>query len=201
MIKNFYLSDCLKRFFFLNRRFVLIISAILLIGVLTGIFCCAKTSITINIYYVQNLSLRLFIINKLSFIGFIFLSLLTDLILLFLIYFLSFLRFGWIIIFCILAYLCYVFGVDISVVFISFGSIKGILISLIGILPFYSITIFIMSIYSFRLICFNKQFSGNPCCNLWENEFKILLSYFFILSIIVFIQAIALFVLTKIFVF
>jgi len=199
--RNFYLSDGLKRFFFVNRKFVLIILIVMLIGVLTGVFCCAKTSITINIYYVQNIALRLIIIDKLSFIGFIFLSLLFYFILLFLIFFLSFFRFGSFFIFCILAYLCYCFGVDMSVVFISFGSLKGIFISFGAILPFYSVTIFIFFVYSFKMIGFNKQFSICGNYEIKRYELRILFSYFLILSIIIFFQGITLFVVTKIFVF
>lgn len=201
MRRNFYLSDGLKRFFFVNRKFVLIILIVMLIGALTGVFCCAKSNITINIYYVQNIPLRLIILDKLSFIGFIFLSLLFDFILLFLIFFLSFFRFGSFFIFCILAYLCYCFGVDLSVVFISFGSIKGIVISLAGIFPFCSVIVFIFFVYSFKMISFNKQSS---ICGNFETkryEMRILFSYFLILSIIIFLQGITLFVLTKIFVF
>jgi len=199
--RTFFLSDGLRRFFFVNRRFVIFIVIIMLIGILTGIFCCAKTSITINIYYVQNFPLRLMILNKLSFIGFIFLSLLFYFFLLFLIYFLSFFKFGAFLIFCILAYLCYVFGVDLTVIFISFSSIKGIVIAIVGILPFYSVMFLIICAYSFRLICLNKRLSFCGNFNIKGFEFKIMLSYFLILSIIIVLQGITLFILTKIFVF
>lgn len=201
MRRTFYLSDGLRRFFSLNRRFILFISIIMLIGMLTGIFCSAKTSIIININFVQNIPLRLIILNELSLIGFIFLSSVFIFILLFLIFFLSFFKFGAFFIFCILAYLCYVFGVDVTVVFISFGSLKGIFISIVGILPFYSMMYFIIFIYSFHLIGFNKQFSICANGDIKRYEFRILLSYFFILFILIVLQGITLLILTKIFVF
>lgn len=201
MRRGFYLSNGVQRFFSLNKKFVLIVLSIMLVGVLTGIFACAKSSECITIYFLQNIPLRLFLLNKLSLFGFIFFQLLFYFLLLFLIFFLSFFKLGGFFIFCILSYLCYIFGIDLAVVFVSFSSFKGVFLSVFCILPFQTILIFLIFVYSVKLIRLNKGVGacGSGCVKAYE--FKNMLSFFLVLSIIIILQALVLFVLTRIFVF
>lgn len=201
MNKTFYFQDALKRFLFVNKRTLVTILVIMLLGVLAGIFCSSKIFIFIDINCVQNIPLRLFLLNKMSIIGYVFLSILFYFCVFFIILLLSFAKFGSIFIFCILTYLCYAFGVDLSVIFISFGSIKGIVVATIGLFPFCALVFFTLSIFASNLLCFNNRLNLCGSSRQLGDEFRYMLNYLYVVSGILFVQSILIFVLIKIIIF
>jgi hypothetical protein len=173
----------------------------MLVGVLTGVFVCAKTSTSTTILYVQNFPLRLVLIHKISSFTFIFLEVLLFFVTLLLVHFLSFFRFGRVLIVAMLVYFSYIFGVDVTVIFISFGALRGVIFSMVGVFIFEASALFIIFVYSFKQICFNREYMKFGNCFIRDYEFKILLSNLLLLAIITILQGIAIFILTKIFVF
>lgn len=201
MKRSFYLSNGVQRFFSLNKKVVFIVLSVMLICVLTGIFTSAKTCVHISVCLVQNVPLRLFLLNKLSLFGYIFLQLLFCFSLLFLVFFLSFFKIGSFFIFCILSYFCYALGVDLAIIFVSFSILKGIFVAVLGILPFKLFIFFLIFLYSIKLIRLNKSVGACGSSSVKAYEFKNMLSFFLVLSALIVLQSLVLFLITKIFVF
>ena len=216
--RTFYFEDGLRRFFSVNKKIIIAIFLVMFAGVITGIFCTTNANVQINIYYIQNFPLRLFLLHKLSVIAYIFLEALLFFFAIILIYFLSFFNFvrffvfflfyffsffyfGRFFVFFLLAYFCYVFGVDVSVIFVVFCGIKGVFLCIFCIIPFQFSMIFIFFLFSLRQVCINKNLSacGNTLAKKFE--FSVLLNYFLILSMLIIFEAILLLIITKIFVF
>ena len=203
IVKSKYLFfDNIKRFFSLNKKTVIIIFSVILICLFTGCFCTIKSGNEFELGEIQNFLLRKFFCNRISIFGFLFLNILFLFFTLFLIFCFSFLRgFSTFIIISFLMYISFQTGVDACIIISCLGSIKGVIFAFLILLPFKIITLFLLFLFSTRLIFFNKQLSKYGNCYVRESEFKILLFFFIISSILLIIQIILLVTLSKFFIF
>ena len=194
--------DSLKRFFSLNKKTLLIIFSVLLICVFTGIFCTVKMGQDFELNCIQNFLLNKFFCKKISVVGFLFLNLLFLFVLLFITYILSFTsKVGFILISIFLLYISFQLGVDITIIFINLGIIKGAIFGYIICLPCQLISIFLFFVFSIKLISLNKQMCRFGNSFIKNNEIKIIFFFFIILSVLITIQSIMFFLLSKFFIF
>ena len=197
---NGYFFDNLKRFFALNKGLLLTILVIFLIGFITGIFCTIKSNVEINLTYLQNIPLKLLLTKKMSTFGFIFCEVGICFVLLFSAFLLSFTKLSKVIFVLIFIFLSYILGIDLSVIVTSWGVVRGIVYAIVCFI-FGALNIFLLMIFSFKMSIFNRERCLYGTSVLKGGEGQMMLSFFvFIVGSIIF-QGVALFILSKIFVF
>ncbi len=203
LIKSKYLFfDNIKRFFSLNKKTALIVSSIILICLFTGFFCAVKTGNEFELSQIQNFLLRKYLSNNISVFVFLFLNILFLFLTLFLIFCLSFLRgISAFLVISFLIYISFQTGLDVCIILSCLGLIKGVIFTFLILLPFKFTTLFLLFLFSLRLIFFNKQLSKYGNCYVREHEFKILLFFFIIISILLIIQIVLIIALSKFFIF
>jgi len=196
---NYCFKDSLKRFFSLNKIFIIFILVIFVLGFVTGIFCFAKSNVDLSLSYVQNIPLRNLLLIKTSIIGFAFFEILITLAILIILYLLSFLKIANILYPIMLFYFAYIIGIDCAVIFALCG-LKGIFISIITFLA-QGLSILILFLYAYKMHLHNKEQCMYGKSSIYGYELKISLFVLAIVAIIIVLESIMLWLLFKIFVF
>ncbi len=201
MVNNSYFADNIKRFFSINYKLILSILFIIVIGLGIGIMCSVKSGEILDVNFIQGVFLKGFLVKKYSFFTYFLLKTLVLAGLLIVFYYLSFLKLGYVFIFLFGVYYGYLIGINICVILSIFSLLKGILIGIVAYGIFEIVILGLILLYTFKMLCYNRQKSVYGASILYGNEPKIILFFAGSLGIIVLIEAIFIAVIFKIFVF
>ena len=192
--------DNLKRFFSLNKSLLFSIFLIFLLGLITGIFCTIKTNVFINLSYIQNPPLKLLLLKRLSVFGFVFCEIIIYFLFLLGGFLLSFNKFSKIIFVAIFIFLSYILGIDLSVMVVCFGLLKGLIYGVICFI-FGEFLLFLLMIFCFKMAIFNREKCIYGTSILKGREGNMFLTFLLLICITLIFYGLALFILSKIFVF
>lgn len=196
-----YFFDNLKRFFTLNKKLVWVIFLLALVGILTGVFCSLKVTSLYTLTMLRDMALKQFFLKKVGGVGYILLKILSVVALLFVIYFLSFFKFGRFLFWLVMGLLAYFIGIDCVILIKVFGGIRGTVFAFVCVVPFSVSVMFLLFVFGLKLGDFNRQMCafGNSCSK--NQEFKLLLFFVLLISLVIILQGIFLAIFSKIFVF
>ena len=156
-MSNSCFKDNIKRFFTLNKWLILFIITLFFVGFLTGVFCTLKTSVKIDISFLQFFSLRNLLELKWSHLGFTLVQIMLCAIFILILYVLSFFRVSRLIFTVIFIYLSYILGIDCCVILTCFSALKGFLYALLLFITGFAI-LFLLMIYSYKISFFNRDY-------------------------------------------
>ena len=199
-MSNSCFKDNIKRFFTLNKWLILFIITLFFVGFLTGVLCALKTSIKIDISFLQLFALRNLLELKWSHLGFTLVQIMLCAIFVLILYVLSFFRVSRLIFTIIFIYLSYILGIDCCVILTCFSTLKGFLYAVILFISGFAI-LFLLMIYSYKISFFNRDYClfGNSFVK--NKELEILLFFMLLVTIANILQGISFYILSKIFVF
>ena len=199
-MSNSCFKDNIKRFFTLNKWLFLFIITLFFVGFLTGVLCALKTSVKIDISFLQLFALRNLLELKWSHLGFTLVQIMLCAIFVFILYVLSFFRVSRLIFTIIFIYLSYILGIDCCVILTCFSALKGLLYAVILFISGFAI-LFLLMIYSYKISFFNRDYClfGNSFVK--NKELEILLFFMLLVTIANILQGISFYILSKIFVF
>ncbi len=200
-MSKYYFWDNIKLFCRLNRAIIWAICCVICLGVLTGVFCVAKSSSEISLALIQCYPLRSYFLNKMSVVGFLLLESFFVFICFLLLFLMSYLKCGKFLLIVLFAYISFRLGVTLAVLVCVMGVTKGLIYALlVGFVP-CGIRLVLYMIFGFRMCEFNKQFCifGNSAIR--GTEIKLTLSFYAICVATVVIQAIILLIFDNLFVF
>ena len=199
-MSNSCFKDNIKRFFTLNKWLILFIITLFFVGFLTGVLCALKTSIKIDISFLQLFALRNLLELKWSHLGFTLVQIMLCAIFVLILYVLSFFRVSRLIFTIIFIYLSYILGIDCCVILTCFSALKGFLYAVILFISGFAI-LFLLMIYSYKISFFNRDYClfGNSFVK--NKELEILLFFMLLVTIANILQGISFYILSKIFVF
>ena len=199
-MSNSCFKDNIKRFFALNKWLILFIITLFFVVFLTGVLCALKTSIKIDISFLQLFALRNLLELKWSHLGFTLVQIMLCAIFVFILYVLSFFRVSRLIFTIIFIYLSYILGIDCCVILTCFSALKGFLYAVILFISGFAI-LFLLMIYSYKISFFNRDYClfGNSFVK--NKELEILLFFMLLVTIANILQGISFYILSKIFVF
>lgn len=199
-MSNSCFKDNIKRFFTLNKWLILFIITLFFVGFLTGVLCALKTSIKIDISFLQLFALRNLLELKWSHLGFTLVQIMLCAIFVLILYVLSFFRVSRLILTIIFIYLSYILGIDCCVILTCFSTLKGFLYAVILFISGFAI-LFLLMIYSYKISFFNRDYClfGNSFVK--NKELEILLFFMLLVTIANILQGISFYILSKIFVF
>ena len=199
-MSNSCFKDNIKRFFTLNKWLFLFIITLFFVGFLTGVLCALKTSVKIDISFLQFFALRNLLELKWSHLGFTLVQIMLCVIFILILYVLSFFRVSRLIFTIIFIYLSYILGIDCCVILTCFSALKGLLYAVILFISGFAI-LFLLMIYSYKISFFNRDYClfGNSFVK--NKELEILLFFMLLVTIANILQGISFYILSKIFVF
>lgn len=199
-MSNSCFKDNIKRFFTLNKWLILFIITLFFVGFLTGVLCALKTSVKIDISFLQFFALRNLLELKWSHLGFTLVQIMLCAIFILILYVLSFFRVSRLIFTIIFIYLSYILGIDCCVILTCFSALKGFLYAVILFISGFAI-LFLLMIYSYKISFFNRDYClfGNSFVK--NKELEILLFFMLLVTIANILQGISFYILSKIFVF
>ena len=148
----------LKKFFRVNKKFLLLILSLIFIFFFFGYGQCIRNN-CYNVYQIKNTFLKLFSLGKINFFWYFLLTLLLYSILLFLISFLSTIKVLRILVYFVLAKLSYDIGYDLCVLSNLFSNIESFIFIILCYLIWQLFINFIIYIYSFKIIFEFKEIS------------------------------------------
>ena len=199
-MSNSCFKDNIKRFFTLNKWLILFIITLFFVGFLTGVFCTLKTSVKIDISFLQFFALRNLLELKWSHLGFTLVQIMLCAIFILILYVLSFFRVSRLIFTIIFIYLSYILGIDCCVILTCFSALKGCLYALLLFITGFAI-LFLLMIYSYKISFFNRDYCLFGNSFIRNKEFEILLFFMLLVTIANIVQSISFYILSKIFVF
>lgn len=198
-MKSHYFLDNLKRFFSNNKKSLIIIFVIFLLGLLTGIFCTIKANRPYDLTFLQSYTIKSFLIKK-SLVTFIFVKSVFVFLLLLAFYFMSHLKFGNVLMVLISSYFAFICGVDVTIIVIVLGLVKGLLIGIIYLICQTALIVLLL-LFGFNMSKYNKQMCIYGNSSIKGQEFKIFLFFFLIMFLIILVQGLLMALLCKFFVF
>ncbi len=200
-MSKYYFWDNVKLFFRLNKALILSICCIILVGVLTGVFCVAKSSSEIFLTHIQCFPLRSYFLHKMSLVGFLLLESLFVVICFILIFLMSYLKCGKFLMVLLSMYISFRLGVTVAVLVCVMGALKGLLLAILAVLIPCAFRLVMYLIFGFRMCEFNKQFCifGNSAIR--GEEVKLTLCFCGVCVVAVIVQTIVLLILGNLFVF
>lgn len=199
-MQNHTFFDHIKRFFSLNKVAVIFVVVAFCVGVLTGVFCVAKSPVETKITMLQSLPERIYFLFHGSIFLVFFVKLLLVGLLFFIFFFLSHFKFGWACNILIFLWLCNELGADICVLVVCFVGLKGILNAII-LLIFKGIVLLLLLLFALKMqkICNQQKIFGG--CYLANKQAEIILFLLLVFTAIVVTNCIFLFVTNHLFVF
>ena len=200
-MNKYYFWDNLRTFFRVNKALVITICCIICLGILTGIFCVAKTSTEVLIIHIQCLPLRFFLLHKMSLIGFLLLESLFVAICFALIFFMSYTRWCKVLVVVLSLYLSFRLGITIAVLVCIFGVAKGLLYGVVAVFVPCGFRLVMYQIFGFRMCHFNTQLCVFGNSSIRGEELKLALWFGGIGICSVAVQTIILLILNNLFVF
>lgn len=200
-MSKYYFWDNVKLFCRLNKTLILSICCIICLGVLTGIFCVAKSACDIFFTHIQCFSLRCYFLHKMSLVGFLLLESLFVAICFVLIFLMSYLKCGKFLIIMLSMYISFRLGVTVAVLVCVLGVVKGFLFAILAVFVPCVFRLALYLIFGFRMCEFNKQFClfGNSAIR--GEEVKLTLCFCAVCVVAVIVQTIILLILGNLFVF
>ncbi len=200
-MNKYYFWDNVKIFLKVNKTLVISICCVICLGILTGVFCVAKTSTEVLIIHIQCFPLRCFFLHKMSLIGFLLLECLFVAICFALIFFMSYLRCCKFLVVALSLYLSFRLGITIAVLVCLLGVVKGLLYGLLAMLVPCGFRLVMYQVFGFRMCHFNKQLCifGNSAIRGGELRLALWFGGVCVCSVIV--QTIILLILNNLFVF
>jgi hypothetical protein len=200
-VGKYYFWDNVKLFCKLNKVIIWSICCVICLGILTGVFCVAKSSSEISLTLIQCYPLRNYFLNKMSAVGFLLLESFFVLICFLLLFLMSYLKCGKFLLILLSAYISFRLGVSIAVLVCVMGVTKGFIYAILAILIPCGFRIVLYMIFGFRMCEFNKQFCifGNSAIR--GAETKLTLCFYAICVVTVVIQTIILLIFDNLFVF